>query len=171
MDPITTAVVAVLGKYAADAGKTLLQHAGKAVADAAGNLFGKVIGKLKDDPRFAWLAEPFSKNPAGYQAPVEAAVEAQVKADPNFAAELKELLAEFDQAQKSAGVSIVNTGSGDIFTGDNAFKVDTNTGTIIYGGSGNTNTVTSRSGGTDINAQGGTANITGDVVGRDKKTT
>jgi hypothetical protein len=98
--------------------------------------------------------------------PVTAAVEEEIKADPAFAAELKALVEAFDKAQKAAGVSIVNTGSGDVFTGDNAFKVDTNYGNITYGG---THTV-NRSGGTDINAQGGSVNISGDVVGGNKNT-
>ena len=168
MDPLTTTIVTILGKYAADAGKTLVQQAGKAVGDVAGNLFGKVMSKLKDDPRFAWLADSFEKNPEGYQAPIADAVEAKVKSDPDFVAEMKALLEQFDKAQQAAGVSIVNTGSGDVFTGDYATKVQDNYGTINVGGS-NTTTV-NRSGGTDINAQGGTVNLTGDVVGRDKKT-
>lgn len=168
MDPLTTMIMTVLGKYAIDKGAGLVQEAGKAVADAAGKLFTRVIDRLKADPGEAKNAARYEKDPKTFEAPVAAAVDEQLKADPNFAAELKVLLESFDQAQKAAGVSIVNTGSGDVFVGDNAFKVGTNYGSINYGGT-HTSTI-NRSGGTDINAQGGTVSITGDVVGRDKKT-
>jgi len=84
---------------------------------------------------------------------------------------LKALLEEFDTAQRAAGVSIVNTGSGAVATQGG---VAAGAGGIAVGGNvsggiilGNNNTVTNRSGGTDINAD--TVNIDGDVVGRDKK--
>ncbi len=51
----------------------------------------------------------------------------------------------------------------DLFSGSNAFKVDTNYGNITYGGT-HTTTV-NKSGGTDINAASGDVNISGDVVG------
>ena len=167
MDPIVTAIGIILGKYAIDKGATLLKEGGEAVAKAAGNLFTKIITRLKSDPSEAKNAERFEQNPEAFKPAIEAAVADQMQADPNFAAELKALVASFDKAQKSAGVSIVNTGSGDVFTGDNAFKVGTNSGTINYGGT--QTTTVNRSGGTDINGQGGSINITGDVTGRDKK--
>ncbi len=167
MDIIVTAIATILGKYAIDKGATLLREGGEAVVKAAGNLFMKVMTRLKADPGEAKNAERFEQNPEAFKPAVEAALTDQMKADPNFAAELKKLLEDFDKAQKAAGVSIVNTGSGDVFTGDNAFKVDTNYGNITYGGT-HTTTV-NKSGGTDINSQGGTINISGDVVGRGKE--
>ncbi len=164
MDPLTTVVVGILTKFATDGGVDILKKAGQAAADAAGKVFNGVMHKLKGDPRFGWIAEQFAKDPETYKTPVADAVEEEVKADPKFAAELKALVEAFDKAQKAAGVSIVNTGSGDVFAGDNAFKVDTNYGNITYGGTHTTN----RSGGTDINAQSGDINISGDVVGGTK---
>ena len=168
MDPLTTIVVGIITKIATDGGADILKRAGQATADAAGKVFHGVMNKLKGDPRFGWIAEQFTKEPESYKAPIADAVEEEIKADPKFAAELKTLVEAFDKAQKAAGVSIVNTGSGDVFTGDNAFKVDTNYGNITYGGT-HTTTV-NKSGGTDINAQGGTINISGDVVGGGKTT-
>jgi hypothetical protein len=112
MDPLTTAIVTVLGKYAIDKGASLLKEAGKGVADAAGKLFDKVMQRLKADPAEAKNAERFEANPQGYEQPVADAVEEKMQADPAFAAELKALLDAFTAAQKTAGVTIVNTGSG-----------------------------------------------------------
>ena len=165
MDPLTTTVVTILGKYAIDKGATLLKEAGQAVADAAGKLFQKVIERLKADPAEAKNAERFEQNPEAFKPAIEAAVDEKVKADPDFAAQLKALLDEFDAAQKAAGVTIVNTGSGAVATqGGVAVGGDVSGGIIL--GSGNTVT---RSSGVDINASGGTLNIEGDVVGRDRK--
>jgi hypothetical protein len=161
MDPLTIAVTTILGKYAIDKGATLLKEAGKAAADLAGKLFQKVLDRLKADPAEAKNAERFEKDPAKHQELIGEAIDEQVKADPDFAAELQALVDEF---KKSAGATIISAG-GDVFTGDNAFKVGTNIGTIQYGGSNNT--VNNRSGGTDINAS--QVDIDGDVIGRDKK--
>ena len=177
MDPLTSTVVTLLGKYAIDKGASLLKEAGQAAADAAGKLFQKVMDRLKADPAEAKNAERFEQNPEGYQAPVADAVDEKVKSDPDFAAQLQALLEEFDKAQKAAGVSIVNTGSGAVATqggvaaGAGGVAVGGNVSGGIILGSDNTVTNQSRSGGVDITAPGGSANIQGDVVGRDKKTT
>jgi len=166
MDPFTVAIVGVLTKFAADQGATLLKEGGEAVAKAAGNLFTKVIARLKADPGEAKNAERFEKNPEAFKPAVEAAVEDQMKADPNFAAELKALLEDFDKAQKSAGVSLVATNvtatASQGSTAVGAFQVGGNASNINIGNKTTTNT----SGG--VNISGGT--IAGDVVGRDKIT-
>jgi hypothetical protein len=116
MDPIVTAIGIILGKYAIDKGATLLKEGGEAVAKAAGNLFTKIITRLKADPAEVKNAERFEQNPEAFKPALEAAVADQMKADPNFAAELKALVESFDKAQQVAGVSIVNTGSGAVAT-------------------------------------------------------
>ena len=171
MDPLTTAVVTILGKYAVDKGASLLKEAGQAAADAAGKLFQKVMERLKADPAEARNAERFEKNPEAYQAPIADAVDEKVKSDADFAAQLKALLAEYE---KAASVSITQTGSGAVATGGSVaagaggIAVGGNVSGGIIVGSGDTVTQT-RTGGVDINAPGGTVNIEGDVVGRDKK--
>jgi hypothetical protein len=109
MDPLTAAVVTVLGKYTIDKGATLLKEAGQAAADAAARLFHKVMERLKADPAEAKNAERFEKNPEGYKQPITDAVEEQIKADPDFAAQLRALLEEFQRAERAAGVSIATS--------------------------------------------------------------
>ncbi len=111
MDPLTSAIVTILGKYAVDKGASLLKEAGQAAADAAGKLFQKVLDRLKADPTEAKNAERFEKNPEAYQAPIADAVDEKVKSEPDFAAELKALLEEFQKAERAAGVSITTTGA------------------------------------------------------------
>ncbi|HEY4722138.1 MAG TPA: hypothetical protein VII92_09845, partial [Anaerolineae bacterium] len=111
------------------------------------------------------------QNPEGYKASMADAIDEKLKADPNLAAELKSLVEEF---QRASGMTIINTGSGAVATHGG---VAAGAGGVAVGGSvggsiitGNNNRVDdhrqtiNRSGGVDIN---GTANITGDVAGRD----
>ena len=176
MDPLTTIVIGVLTKFATDHGADILKNAGQATADAASKVFNGVMNKLKGDPRFGWIAEQFAKNPETYKAPVADAVEEQIKTDPNFAAEMKALVESFDKAQKAAGVTIVNTGSGavaiqgGVAAGAGGVAVGGNVSGGIIMGNNNQVTNTNRSGGVDINSSGGTVTISGDVVGRDKTT-
>lgn len=109
MDPFTAAVVTVLGKYAIDKGATLLKEAGQAAADASARLFHKVMERLKADPVEAKNVERFEKNPEGYKQPIADAVEEQIKADPDFAAQLKALLEEIERAERTAGMSMMTS--------------------------------------------------------------
>jgi hypothetical protein len=168
MDPLTTTVMIVLGKYAIDKGAGLIQEAGKAAADVAGKLFAKVMEKLKADPGEAKNAERYEKDPKTFEAPVAAAVAEKIKADPNFAQELQQLVEQFKQAGGASLVaSQITATASQGGTAVGAFQVGGNlSGNVQIGG---TSTPTNRSGGVDISPSGGTVNITGDVVGRDKK--
>ncbi len=173
MDPLTTVVIGILTKFATDEGAGIIKKAGQATADAAGKLFHGVMNKLKGDPRFGWIVDQFVKDPENYKAPVAAAVEEEIKADPKFAAELKALVETFEKAQQAAGVTIVNTGSGAVATqggvaaGAGGVAVGGNvSGGIVMGNQQVTNT--DRDGGLDI--KGKNVTIGGDAVGHDKNT-
>jgi hypothetical protein len=166
MEPLTGIIMTVLGKYAIDKGVGLIKEAGKAAADVAGKLFAKVMEKLKADPGEARNAERYEKDPKTFEAPVAAAVDEKIKADPNFAQELQQLVEQFKQAGGASLIAsnITATASGG-GTAVGNIQVGGNAGNISIG-----STTTNRSGGVDISPSGGTVNITGDVVGRDKKT-
>lgn len=163
MDPLTATIMTVLGKFALDKGATLAKEVGQAAVDAAGKLFAKIMDRLKADPGEAKNAERYEKDPKTFEAPVAAAIDDQIKADPNFAKELQQLVEQFKQAGGASLVAsgITATASGAGSTAVGSIQVGGNAGPISIG-----NTTTNRSGGVDIS--GGT--ITGDVVGRDKKT-
>ncbi len=171
MDPLTVAVTTILGKYAIDKGATLLKEAGKAAADLAGKLFQKVIDHLKADPAEAKNADRYEQDPTKHQELIGEVIDEKVKADPAFAGEMKTLVEAFERASGTSIMSIASSHA-QIFSGDNAFVVGTNTGTILQNKGDITigninNTVNTRSGGTDVNAN--EVDINGDVAGRDKK--
>ena len=166
MDPLTMTIMTILGRYAIDKGVELAQDVGQAAAEVAGKLFVKVMAKLKADPGEAKNAERYEKDPKTFEAPVAAAVDEQIKADPNFAKELQQLVEQFKQAGGASLVaSNITATASQGGTTVGAFQVGGNvSGDVQIGGS-----QTSRSGGVDISPSGGSVNITGDVVGRDKK--
>ena len=61
MDPLTTAIMTVLGKFVADKGASIAQEVGEAAAKVGGEIFDKVMSKLKSDQRFSWLVEQFKQ--------------------------------------------------------------------------------------------------------------
>ncbi len=130
MDPLTAAVVTVLGKYALDKGATLFIEAGQVAVDAAARLFHTVMERLKADPAEAKNAERFEKNPEDYKQPMADAIEEKIKADPKFAAQLKALIEEIQRAERAAGVSIT-TGQASATASEGGVAV----GSVSVGGS------------------------------------
>jgi hypothetical protein len=180
MEPITTAIITILGKYAIDKGATLIKEAGQAAAEVAAKLFDKVLNRLKADPAEAKNAERFEQNPEGYKAPLADAVDDKLKTDPAFAAELKKLLEEFEQARSAAGFSGAIATQGSVAAG--AAGAAASSGGVAVAGDvhgsisvdnrrtqiDDHSTTINRSGGVDINAND--VDIGGDLTGRDKIT-
>jgi hypothetical protein len=101
MDPLTMSVVVILGKYALDKGLELGREVGPKALEVAKEMFGLVlerIGKVRPE-----TAAEFPKDPATYEKPMQSALDAEVSADPDFAAGLKELLAQYEQAAVEHG--------------------------------------------------------------------
>ncbi|MFN8596419.1 MAG: hypothetical protein U0559_09585 [Anaerolineae bacterium] len=173
MDPLTTAVTTLLGKYAIDKGATLIKEAGQAAANVAAKLFEKVLTRLKADPAEAKNADRFEQNPTGYAAPIADAVDEKLKSDPNFAAEIRHLLEEFEGARIIHGDVIDQSGSGAIATNGG---VAAGAGGAAASGGGiaivdnrqtlERSTTINKSGGVDIDATN--VDVDGDVTGRDK---
>ncbi len=116
MDPITTgSIVGVLGKYAldklgkyaADKGAELRKEIGEKAFGTAEKLFGMVLERLGREPTGQVIAGEFENDPETYQKPVEKALDAEVKADPEFAAQLEAL---WEQYKKEAQEHAATTG-------------------------------------------------------------
>ena len=127
MDPITASIAIILGKYALDKGAELGKEVGPKALETAKEMFSLVlerIGKKKPE-----TAQEFPKDPETYRKPLEKALEAELKADPGFAARLKALLEKYEQAAQEHAAATGTTykatliGSGAIAQGPGAKAV------------------------------------------------
>ena len=137
MDPIITPIVIILGKYALDRGVELAKEVGPAALEKAKEMFGMVlerVGRKKPE-----TAAEFPQDPETYQRPLEKGLDAEVAADAEYAARLKALLAEYEQAAQAHAAASGTTyraelkGSGAIAQGPGA--VAAGAGGVAVGGS------------------------------------
>jgi len=99
MDPIVTPIAIILAKYALDKGGELAKEGGPAALEKAKEMLGVVlerVGRKKPE-----TATGFPQDPETYRRPLERALDAEVSADEEFAACLKGLLAEYEQAAQA----------------------------------------------------------------------
>jgi hypothetical protein len=106
MDPLSAAIITILGKYAIDAGATLLKEAGPAAKETAANLFKKVLGYLRQKPAAQAIADGYEKNPTGYEAPMQDQVEAALADNTSLKEELQALVAQFEEQKKAFQPSV-----------------------------------------------------------------
>lgn len=120
MELIVAQVVGILGKYAVDRGAELFQQAGRAAADAAGELFTTVMNRLKSDPTEAKTAERFEEQPDDFAKGVEAALAELVEKDEAFAAQLRTLMTRLEIAAPDGALQLYVSGSGAAASGNAA---------------------------------------------------
>jgi hypothetical protein len=147
MDPITVSVAVILGKYAMDklgkyaidSGVELGKEIGPKALNTAKDMFGMVLDRLRGDPSRKVIADEFEKDPETYQKPLEKSLEAEVQADPAFAAQLQSLVSQYEEAAKEYAVETgrtyqaIVTGSGAAAVGAGA--VSAGAGGVAVGGS------------------------------------
>ncbi len=105
MDPLTSSIVVILGKYALDKGTELGKEVGPKALGTAKEMFGMVLERIKGtDPR---TAQKFPDNPGGYKAPLADVLDETLQADPDLAAQLKGML---DSYKEAAQVYAATTG-------------------------------------------------------------
>lgn len=103
MDPLTMSIVVILGKYALDKGLELGQEVGPKALQVAKEMFELVLGRIgKKRPE---TAAEFPAHPDTYEKPMQSALDAELGADREFAARLRELLAQYEQAAAEHGVA------------------------------------------------------------------
>ena len=103
MDPITTSVVIILGKYVLDKGVELGKEVGPKALDTAKDMLKIVLGRV--GLKKPETAAEFPNDPETYQKPLEKILDAEVQADAQFADQLKALLAQYEQAAQEHGAS------------------------------------------------------------------
>jgi len=98
MDPITSSIVIILGKYALDKGGELVKEVGPKALEMAKEMFTVALDRLRRNSKGEVIAGEFEQDPETYQKPVEKALDAEVQADTDFAAQLKALLEQYEEA-------------------------------------------------------------------------
>lgn len=132
MDPLVTAVATVIGNFALDEGSKIVSSFGKAAGDVAQRLYKTVMDKLGADPAEARTVDRYQRDPDGYRAPLTDALADAVKADLEFADALRGLIAEYQAAAPSAGVSMGDV-TGGVNIGDHGLQVNNPTGPVTIG--------------------------------------
>ena len=126
MDPITISIVTVLGKYALDKAGELGKEVGPKALETVKEMFTLVLGRVRRDPKGEVIAGEFEQDPETYRKPVEKALDAELQADPDLAARLKDMLTRYEEAvEEHAAVSgggdrIIQYGDGAAATGRSA---------------------------------------------------
>lgn len=146
-DPIIAPVMTVLGKYVLGKGEVLAREAGPAAAIKAGELLQTVLNYLRRDAATKVIADRYQQDPEKARPLLEDDLNTAIQADANFAAQLKELLAQYQAEAKAyaatgatysatlKGSGAIAQGGGDAL-GQGAVKAGDVHGAIITG-SGN----------------------------------
>ena len=100
-DPITAGIIVVLSKYAIDQGAGLIKEVGPAAAKKAGELLQTALDTLRGSPKGELVAGGFEEDPETYEKPLAKELETAVQIDPDFAARLDKLWAEYQEAAKA----------------------------------------------------------------------
>jgi hypothetical protein len=157
MEPILTPIMIILGKYALDKGIELGKAVGPDAFKTAKEIYGMTLDYLrKKDTEGQVFADRFEKTPDKYSEEIEEMLAASLEADPDFAAKLEALLAQYKQQAQEHAATTGTTYEATIGEG---------TGAIAQGEGASAATATG--GGIAIGSAGGDVNI-GDVK-RDKK--
>ena len=107
MDPLTASVVIILGKYAIDKGASLAKEAGPKAVELAGQLFVTVMSRLRESEKTKRYADDYEADPETFEKPVAKALDAEVQADPGFAAKLRDLLSRYEGVAATSPASTV----------------------------------------------------------------
>jgi hypothetical protein len=126
MDPVITPIVLILGKYALDKGVELGKEVGPKALETAREMFGLTLDHLRKNPKGEVIASEFEKDPDTYQKPMEKVLAETAQADMDFVAQLKDLLAKYEEAAREHTAAMGTTyqatlkGSGAIAQGEGA---------------------------------------------------
>jgi hypothetical protein len=117
MEPLTLAATAVafLSPYLVKAGEKAVEEVGKKLPNAVGQMWQTIIARFKDKPAAEEAVKDVVAQPQDEdnQAALRKELRKVLEAEPTFVAELERLLAT---AQREAGDTIINTGSGAVAT-------------------------------------------------------
>lgn len=129
LDPITTGIIVVLGKYALDKGAELGKEVGPKALDTAKDIFTIVLDRLRRNPKGELVANEYETDPETYEKPLEKELEKAVAEDDEFKTKLASLLKQYDEAATAHAIATGTTytailkGSGATAQGEGATAV------------------------------------------------
>lgn len=149
LDPVTTGIIIVLGKYALDKGTELGKEVGPKALEVAKELFTITLDRLRRDPAGQVIADEYEADPETYEKPLQKKLDEAVKAEAQFKAQVEALLKQFDEAAAAHAVATGSTytavlegggaiaqGEGATAVGEEGVNVIGNVGGSIITGSG-----------------------------------
>ncbi len=137
IDPILTPLMIIMGKYAMDKGVELGKEVGPKALDTAKEIYSLTLAHLRQSPKTEVIVDEFEADPDTYQKPLEKKLTAALEAKPNFAAELKAMLAIYEEEAKvhqdSSDSSILAdiSGTGSVASGQGTAVTSTGSGISI----------------------------------------
>lgn len=148
LDPITTGIIVVLGKYALDKGAELGKEVGPKALETAKEIFTTALDRLRRNPAGQVIADEYEADPDISEKLVAKKLDEAMNKDAAFKAQLESLLKQYDEAAAAHAAAVGTTytaileGSGAIAQGggdalgERAVKAGNVQGPIITG-SGN----------------------------------
>ncbi|HID53971.1 MAG TPA: hypothetical protein EYP41_18280 [Anaerolineae bacterium] len=150
LDPITTGIVVVLGKYALDKGAELGAEVGPKALDTAKEMVSSALNYLRREPKSEVIVAEYEEDPETYAKPLEKKLDIAIQTDPALKAELEALLLKFDEEAETyaaaqgttytavlKGSGAIAQGKGATAVGERGVNVGGNAGGPIITGSGN----------------------------------
>ena len=128
MDPLSTAVAAIVAKYLAEGAGAFAKKVGEGAAEIARDLAAAVLDRLRGDPATAPTAEGLERPEAVDPEALAAEIEKLADADETFRAELQRLASEFERR----GGTVVFGDVGAVQQGDHNVQVTNTTGNVTF---------------------------------------
>ena len=138
MDPLTVSVIVVLSKYVLDKGVELGKAVGPDAIKAAQEMFRMVVTRVGG--KKPEMTADYAQDPETNQKPMEKALDAEVTADKDLAAQLKALVEQYEQAAqayaKSTGQTYTDTAGDHSTIAQGGSAVNTGSGVAVAGNAG-----------------------------------
>jgi predicted DsbA family dithiol-disulfide isomerase len=99
----------ILGKYALDKGVELGKEVGPKALDTAKDIFTIALDHLRQNPKTEVIVEEFEQDPESAQQLLQKKLAETLQSDPDFAASLKTMLEQYEQAAKEHAVATGTT--------------------------------------------------------------
>ena len=132
MEPLSATAAAIITGFLTQGAESLARQVGEAASNVAQSLAQAVLDRLRQDPAETKTVERYEREPERHAASVEAAIDDLVAADADFAAQIQDLVARFDQESQVArgGITVGGNVDGNVVQNNTGVVVKENPGTI-----------------------------------------